>query len=468
MRIRYMKKLLCFACGCLVCAFSFDGCKDDPLTRAIGDDEIPAYIYLLFYPPSGPGILNIQPADGSSDIPVSSNITVTFNTVMNPATVTIQPANGPCAGSVQISFNDFATCIGGTIGTIDNTAFAIDPAADLYSCESFKVRITTAAQTAAGAPLGADYTQPNGFGTYGDTTADWTEDAGNPMILGGNTDGVDKAYYPFVLKAGALYHIWYGDGINTRHASSHYHDFNDVTFPAPVVTGLAATGPYHPRVLYDASGWDIGTPSAHYAGPFLMYYTDGAAWTNSPRAAHSADGSSWTDIGACTGINLYGGNTTVYNLAVLHEGGTTWKGYADNGLGHIQYYTSNNGLDWTGQAMDIMGAPYQTWENNGAQGNIAPFIIMNGTTYVLYYSSGDARNDNAFGFAISSDGQSFTKATGNPIFSIYDGIAWRDVRTYTASIVQNNRMWLLYFTGRTNTPSTSYSVGFARRCGSMY
>jgi hypothetical protein len=471
MRIVSMKRLI-YIIGCCVFLFAaaFTGCKNDPLTLAITDDEMPAYMYLLLLRPSrpsGPAVAGVSPANGASDVPVSSNITVAFNVAMNPATVTLQAANGPCTGSVQISFNDFATCIGGVISTTNNRTFTADPAADLYACESFRVRVTTAALSAKGTPLAADYTQPNGFGTYGDTTADWTEDAANPMILGGGTDGVDKAYYPFVLKVGAVYHIWYGDGNNTRHASSYYHDFNDVTFPAPVVTGLVGTYPYHPRLLYNASGWDIGTPSAHYAGPFLMYYTDGNTW-GSPRVAHSADGSSWTDIGACTGINSYGGNTTVYNLAVLYEGGTAWKGYADNGLGHIQYYTSSNGIDWTGQAMDIMGTPYQPWENSGAQGNIAPFIIMNGSTYVLFYSSGDARNDNAFGFATSSDGQNFTKSTGNPIFSIYDGVAWRDVRTYTTSIVQNNRTWLLYFTGRTNTPSTSYSVGFARRCGAMY
>jgi len=291
----------------------------------------------------------------------------------------------------------------------------------------------------------------------------WTEITGNP-IYGGTDSGTTRAYYPFALKVGTTYHLWYGDGTNTRHATSSYPDFNDATFPATVVTGLVATGPYHPRVLYNASGWDMDTPSAHYTGPFLMYYTDGANWTNSPRVAHSVDGSTWIDIKPCSGINAYGGNTTVYNLAVLHEGGTTWKGYADNGLGHIQYYTSTNGIDWTGQAMDIMGAPYQAWESV-TQGNIAPFIMMNGSTYVLFYSSGLTRNDNAFGFATSSDGQAFTKSPSNPIFSITDGIAWRNDRTYTTSIVQDGRIWLLYFSGRTS--AGVYSVGLARKCGAL-
>lgn len=196
-----------------------------------------------------------------------------------------------------------------------------------------------------------------------------------------------------------------------------------------------------------------------------MYYTDGSNWTNSPRAAYSADGASWTDIGACTGINSYGGNTTVYNLAVLLDGGTAWKGYADNGLGNIQYYTASDGLNWTGQAANIMGAPYQGWESV-AQGNIAPFIIKTGSTYVLYYSSGTTRNDNAFGFATSSDGQGFTKSAANPIFTINDGIAWRNDRTYTTSIVQNGQAWIVYYSGR--NAAGAYSIGLARKCGTLF
>jgi len=291
----------------------------------------------------------------------------------------------------------------------------------------------------------------------------WTEVAGNPIIHGGGTSGTDRAYYPFVLYAGGTYHIWYGDGTNTRHATSTRPDFSDATFPADVVTGLAPTfSPYHPRVLYRAGGWTIGGTS--YPGPFLMYYTNGADWNVQPHVAHSADGQAWTDIGACTGINNYGGNTTVYNLAVLYEGGTSWKGYADNGLGIIQYYTSANGLDWTGQALDVVGAPYQAWEDAGWR-TIAPFIMKYGSTYILFYSAGVGSNDGAFGYATSADGSTFTKSTSNPIFSISDGVAWRDIRTYTTSIVTDGTTWYLYFTGRTNTPSTSYSVGLARKCG---
>ena len=159
---------------------------------------------------------------------------------------------------------------------------------------------------------------------------------------------MDRAYYPSVIKVGSVYHIWYGDSVNTRHASSTNFDFSGVTFPAPAVTGLVTTNPYHPRVLYNASGWNIG--GTLYAGPFLMYYTDGASW-NVTRVAHSADGNSWNDIGLCAGVHSYSGGV-IYNFDVLYEGGTTWKAYADNGGGQIEYYVSTDGI--TGQEQHII------------------------------------------------------------------------------------------------------------------
>lgn len=98
----------------------------------------------------------------------------------------------------------------------------------------------------------------------------WTDSSSNPLF-GGPTSGVNRAYYPCVVKVGSVYHIWYGDGANTRHATSTHIDFAGATFPAPVVSGLVATSPYHPRVLFNASGWTIG--GNFYAGPFLKCIT---------------------------------------------------------------------------------------------------------------------------------------------------------------------------------------------------
>jgi hypothetical protein len=281
--------------------------------------------------------------------------------------------------------------------------------------------------------------------------AAWTDSTSNPL-LGGSTDGVNRAYYPCVIKVGSDYHIWYGDGSNTRHSISTNFDFSDVTFPAPAVTGLIATGPYHPRVLYNASGWDIGV--THYAGPFLMYYTDGANWGVNPRVAHSADGNSWTDIEACAGVIAYSSSPVIYNFDVIYEGGTTWKAYADNGSGLIEYYVSTDGINWTGTAHNILSSlqPWETWFTS-------PHVIKSGGQYIMYYGSGGAGSNEAVGVAFSNNGQNFTKSSSNPIFSITDGASWRNNRTYTPFIIPDGTSWTMYYTGRSSTGV--YSIGYA-------
>ena len=296
---------------------------------------------------------------------------------------------------------------------------------------------------------------------------DWIEYAGNPLF-GGSISGTDRAYYPFVVRVGSTYHIWYGDGAGTRHAQSTERDFGDIIHPAPEITvggtsiSAVYTYPYHPCVLYREDGWSVG--GTFYSSPFLLYITPDF---NSVRVLHSPDGDSWTEIGLCTGITGVGGyipqGANVYNLAVLYEGGATWKAYADNGGGRIQYYTSNNGFDWTGTASDILGAPYQDWE--GIQNGIAPYIMKVDGSYIIFYSSGALRNDGAIGMAVSLDGQNFTKDESNPIFSVDDGIAWRDDRSYTPRVIPDDSLWRMYFTGRSS--SGVYSVGFATKCGPL-
>jgi hypothetical protein len=279
----------------------------------------------------------------------------------------------------------------------------------------------------------------------------WTDSTSNPLFGG----AVDKAYYPCAIKIGSLYHIWYGDGTNTRHASSTNMDFNDVTFPAPTVTinGLPPSArPYHPRVLYNASGWDIG--GTHYGEPFLMYYTDSSNWNLSPRVARSANGDAWNDIGECTGVNSYGGNLSIYNLDVLYEGGTTWKAYADNGFGSIEYYISTNGIDWTGTADNILSTPLQSWETSFT----SPHVIKSGSQYIMYYGSGLVNNQ-GIGVAFSTDGQNFTKSSSNPIFSITDAPPWRNDRTYTPFVIPDGTSWKMYYTGRST--AGVYSIGYA-------
>lgn len=313
------------------------------------------------------------------------------------------------------------------------------------------------------------------------TVYTWVESASNPLF-GGNVSGNTRAYYCSVIKVGSVYHIWYGDGAKTRHTNSVFSDFHDCTnnYPPPVITvgGIPIDtyfAPrlymYHPNVFYNSSGWTVS--NILFTEPFLMYITMGLSDFQDVYVLCSTDGADWTEIGKCTGIAGAGGygpqGSVVYNLNVIFDGGTNWKGYADNGGGQIQYYISSNGFDWIGQSANILGSSFQGWE--GASNNIKPMVIKTSGVYYIYYSSGmdplnNNNNNSAIGMAFSTDGKNFTKATNNPIFTTNDAIPWRTDRTYTPWIIRDGTIWRMYYTGRST--AGVYSIGMATKNGELY
>ncbi|MFT3691614.1 MAG: Ig-like domain-containing protein [Kofleriaceae bacterium] len=117
-------------------------------------------------------ISSIAPANGIAGVRTNAPIVVTFDHAIDLTTVTVQAADDEtCTGSVQVSKDDFASCIGLTVASTTAASATINPAAAFTADATYKVRVTTAIKsTATGAPsLAADFTQANGW-TIGDTT----------------------------------------------------------------------------------------------------------------------------------------------------------------------------------------------------------------------------------------------------------------------------------------------------------
>jgi hypothetical protein len=113
-----------------------------------------------------PAVVATSPADGAT-VTVGVAVSVTFSGAMNPATLVGQASAGPCTGSVQVSLDDFTTCValtGPQLATGDTGAtFAATPG--LLSGRVYKVRVTTAAQGATGLSLATPFTTAVGFQT---------------------------------------------------------------------------------------------------------------------------------------------------------------------------------------------------------------------------------------------------------------------------------------------------------------
>jgi len=303
---------------------------------------------------------------------------------------------------------------------------------------------------------------------YPDSAAfNFVEYAKNPLF-GGATSGVDCAYQPYVIKIGGIYNMWYGDGVNARYISSAYPDFNDAKKPGTIVSvsGTTSIQPYKFTVYYNPDGWTL--KETHYSQKLVAYYTDGLGvgiWRANPKVAVSDDGINWTFVAQTTGVleysTVHSNSSDLYRLSVLYEGNNVWKGYADSGGAIILYYTSPNGIDWTGGvATDLLSwytpSLLQPWERG--KGAISPYVFKMDNTYVMTYSAGETNNNQAIGIAYSENGINFTKSSTNPIFSVDNKVAWRTDRTYNSYIMFDDGLWRMYFQGNA---AGNYSVGMA-------
>jgi hypothetical protein len=115
------------------------------------------------------GVLSTSPADGATAALESSPIVITFTGPMSPASLTAQTASGACSGSIQLSTDGFATCLG--FGAAAPTMSAANSVATLGAVPglsygtTFKIRVTTAAKDASNGALGMQYTSTTGFAT---------------------------------------------------------------------------------------------------------------------------------------------------------------------------------------------------------------------------------------------------------------------------------------------------------------
>ncbi len=95
---------------------------------------------------AGPLVAGTLPADGAADAPPATAITVLFSKQVNGSSVTVQASSGPCSGSIQVSADDFATCIGlsGKLLAANLSSVALEPAVPLSAGTRYRVRTTTA------------------------------------------------------------------------------------------------------------------------------------------------------------------------------------------------------------------------------------------------------------------------------------------------------------------------------------
>ncbi|MBI5534666.1 MAG: lamin tail domain-containing protein [Deltaproteobacteria bacterium] len=146
-----------------------------------------------------PSVLSTTPADGGTTS-ASTTIAVTFSLAMAPASLTAQTAAGACTGSIQVSLDNFASCIGfssaAPIMSVGNTVATLRAQPGLLINRSYKVRVTTGATCSGGTPLASQYTSATGFTTTNPLTAGTSGVVISEVYgAGGNTNALWKNDY---------------------------------------------------------------------------------------------------------------------------------------------------------------------------------------------------------------------------------------------------------------------------------
>jgi hypothetical protein len=141
-------------------------CKAGNLVSAVGTGS---YTIGGLGDTTPPTVSSTLPADSTTNISTSATISITFSEPINAATLTTITSSGACAGSIQVSSDNFATCIGMTAiaPTMSggDTVATITPLAMLAGGTIYKIRVTITVTDYSSNALLSTYTTATGFTT---------------------------------------------------------------------------------------------------------------------------------------------------------------------------------------------------------------------------------------------------------------------------------------------------------------
>ncbi|MBK8259506.1 MAG: lamin tail domain-containing protein [Polyangiaceae bacterium] len=219
-----------------------------------------------------PTVTGHSPADAAGNVLTPTAVAVTFSTAMNPATLQGQTTAGACSGSIQVSLDNFATCVpfaqAQAVMTGGNTTGALLPFPALEVGKVYKIRVTTTAASAIGIPLAAVYTSASGF-----TTATLPATCVSGVVIsqvygaGGNIGAPYKNDFIELYNGGTT-------AVDVSTWAVHYASSTGTSWTKTNLTGSIPPGGYYQvRQAGGANGLDL--PTADATGGATMSATAG-------------------------------------------------------------------------------------------------------------------------------------------------------------------------------------------------
>lgn len=118
---------------------------------------------------TAPSVSSSSPSDSGSG-GRTQTISVTFSEGMDNSTITTNTSDTTCSGSLQVSSNNFSSCIqmsSSPSASNSNKTFSVSPSSSLSSPSTYKIRVTTGVKddSAHKNSLATQWTTSNGYST---------------------------------------------------------------------------------------------------------------------------------------------------------------------------------------------------------------------------------------------------------------------------------------------------------------
>ena len=115
-------------------------------------------------------VTNTNPAASATNVDPGLAPTLDFSANLDAATATTQATAGPCTGNLQLSYNNFASCVAVT-ASVAGARVTLTPSRPLTHGLTYTLRVTTGVRSAVGGQLAANldvpFSTPSAIGTCG-------------------------------------------------------------------------------------------------------------------------------------------------------------------------------------------------------------------------------------------------------------------------------------------------------------
>jgi predicted GH43/DUF377 family glycosyl hydrolase len=129
-----------------------------------------------------------------------------------------------------------------------------------------------------------------------------------------------------------------------------------------------------------------------------------------------------------------------------NDGYHMWYTGQSKGRSQIGYATSPDGVAWNRMSDKPVLSPDNPWEKVAV---MCPDVIWDATAKIfrMWYSGGEQYEPDAIGYATSSDGITWIKHPGNPIFKSDPSAQWEQYKVTACQIVRDGGWHLMFYIG---------------------